>query len=71
MTPADFDAWLKHMGLSERRAAKLLGLAPATVGSYRRGVAHGSHRPAAPTRVVGLACAALAAGIEEWRPPNR
>ena len=36
MTPAQFDAWLTHMGLSERRAAEVLGVAPSTIGQWRR-----------------------------------
>ena len=52
MTPAQFDAWLISMGLSERRAAALLGVAPSTVGQWRR---------VSTPPLLGLACAALAA----------
>ena len=53
MTPAQFDAWLISMGLSERRAAELLGVAPSTIGQWRR---------VSTPPLLGLACAALAAG---------
>ena len=51
MTPAQFDAWLTHMGLSERRAAEVLGVAPSTIGQWRR---------VSTPPLLGLACAALA-----------
>jgi len=59
MTPAQFDAWLTHMGLSERRAAELLGVAPSTIGQWRR---------VSTPPLLGLACAALAAGLRPWVP---
>lgn len=55
------------MGLSERRAAVALGVAPATVGDMVRGVSRTSGKPVSIDRRTGLACAALAAGIDEWR----
>ena len=60
MTPAQFDAWLTHMGLSERRAAEVLGVAPSTIGQWRR---------VSTPPLLGLACAALAAGLKPWVPP--
>ena len=59
MKHQEFNDWLHHMNLSERRAAEVLGCAPATVGNLRRG-----HSPI--DRRTALACAALAAGIEPW-----
>ena len=59
MTPAQFDAWLTHMGLSERRAAEVLGVAPSTIGQWRR---------VSTPPLLGLACAALAAGLKPWVP---
>ena len=59
MTPAQFDAWLISMGLSERRAAELLGAAPSTIGQWRR---------VSTPPLLGLACAALAAGLKPWVP---
>ena len=66
MTPAEFNDWLAHMGLSERRAAEALGCAPATVGSMRRGISHTTGKPVTIDRRTALACAALAAGLEPW-----
>jgi hypothetical protein len=67
MTPADFDAWLKHMGLSERRAAELLGVNPASIGAWRRGINYKTGQPLQADRRTALACSALAAGLDEWR----
>ena len=67
MTPADFDAWLKHMGLSERRAAELLGVNPASIGAWRRGINYKTGQPLQADRRTALACAALAAGLDEWQ----
>lgn len=68
MTHTEFDAWLLHMGLTERSAAKLLGCAPATIGRMRRGVCYATGRVVTIDRRTALACAALAAGLDEWRP---
>lgn len=67
MTPADFDAWLAHMGLSERAAAAKLGCSAATVGNLRRGINYNTGKPMAIDRRTALACAALAAGLDEWQ----
>ena len=66
MTPADFDAWLAHMGLSERAAAERLGVSPAAVGDWRRGTSRTTGRPISLPPLLPLACAALAAGLPPW-----
>lgn len=66
MTPTQFNAWLQHMDLSERRAAELLGVAAGTVGDWRRGTSRSTGKPINPPPLLGLACAALAAGLREW-----
>ena len=71
MTPKEFDQWLSYMGLSERRAADLLGCAPATVGSMRRGISHSTGKPVRIDKRTALACAALAAGLEPWHAQGR
>ncbi len=68
MKPTDFDAWMRHIGLTERSAAKLLGCCTATIGRMRRGVCHTTGKPVTVDRRTALACAALAAGLDEWRP---
>jgi transcriptional regulator with XRE-family HTH domain len=58
MTAEDFAAWIDHMKLSERKVAETLQLSRTTVAKYRR--------EGAPVH-IGLACAALAFGLPEWR----
>lgn len=68
MTPADFRAWREAQDLSVREAAKALGLSPATVQLYERGKRFetdeaGEAVPVKIPKAVGLACAAIAAGL--------
>lgn len=66
MTGEDFKAWRAAMGLSQRAAAETLGLSRGTVENYERGhLVDG--RPSLIPKTVGLACAALAAGLDVWR----
>jgi transcriptional regulator with XRE-family HTH domain len=69
VTPDEFKAWMAHMGLSERRAAEALGVSAATIGDWARGTSRTSGNPVAVDRRTGLACAALAAGLEPWPAP--
>lgn len=57
MTGADFSAFLDRMGWSQRQASIELELSRNTVAKYSE--------QGAP-RLVGLACAAIAAGLAEW-----
>lgn len=59
MTPAAFRAWRRRMGWSQQAAANALGISRRTVINYEQG------KPE-PSRVVGLACAALALGITDY-----
>lgn len=64
MTAEDFAAWIGHMKMSERKVAEALQLSRTTVAKYRQ--------EGAPVH-IGLACAALAFGLPEWRavqPPK-
>ena len=63
MTPAQFNAWLAEMGLSERRAAELLGVARSSVQDWRRGVNRTTGEPMKLPAMLGLACAAIRAGL--------
>ena len=66
MTHDDLRAWQVRMGVSEREAARLLGVAPATYRDWITGKSRTSGKPVAPSRAVALACAALAAGLAPW-----
>lgn len=62
MTPDDLRAWMAHMGYTNYRAAAELGVQRSTVANWLDGTAKIS-------KVVALACAALAAGLGEWSAP--
>lgn len=68
MTPGDFKAWMASQNLAKPGAARALGVAEATVADWMRGTSRTSGKPVAPDRRTALACAALAAGLEEWKP---
>ena len=66
MTPADLRAWQAHMGISGREAARRLGVAPGTYQDWVTGTSRTTGKPIQISRLVSLACAALAAGMGEW-----
>lgn len=57
MTAADLRAWQDAMGLTQQQAAEALGVSWATYKRYLVGEV---------PRSIGLACAALAAGLQPW-----
>lgn len=57
MTPDDLRAWQSAMGYTQQQAAEALGVSWATYKRYLVGEV-----PLA----IGLACAALAAGLQPW-----
>jgi transcriptional regulator with XRE-family HTH domain len=65
VTPADLRAWQKAMGISGREAARRLGVAPGTYQDWVTGTSRTTGKPIQISRLVSLACAALAAGIDE------
>lgn len=71
MSPADFRAWRKHMGFSQRAAADALGVALPTMQAWERGVAFATGKPVVIDRRTALACAALAAGLDEWQDQGK
>lgn len=68
MTPDDFKAWMASQNLAKPGAARALGVSEATVADWMRGTSRTTGKPVAPDRRTALACAALAAGLDEWRP---
>jgi hypothetical protein len=59
MSAADFRSWQAAVGLSNREVARRLGVSPNSPGRWRR--------DGAPLDTA-LACSAIAAGLEPWRP---
>lgn len=64
MTPADLKAWQERQGLSYRAAAAALGVSPATYWDWTQGISRNTGKPIIISRIVALACAAIAAKIE-------
>lgn len=54
------------MGLTYDTAAQALGVSRATYAEWLRGISRTTGKPITISRLVALACAALAAGVGEW-----
>jgi transcriptional regulator with XRE-family HTH domain len=65
MTPADFRAWRKRLGLTQAAAATALGMSVSQIIDYEIGTKRGTDRPASIPKHVALACAAVAHGLQE------
>ena len=59
MTPQQFKAWRKRLGLTQARAADAIGMSLTQIKNYEAG------RADIP-RYVELACAALALGLNRY-----
>ncbi len=70
MTPADLRAWQAHMGLTYDSAARALGVSRAAYADWIAGRSRTTKKPIALPPMLGLACAALAAGLGEWSAPQ-
>lgn len=68
MTPADLHAWQSSIGLTAPKAAVALGVSYATYRDWLAGVSRTTGKPIKLPPMLGLACAALAAGMNEWAP---
>ena len=59
MDAADFKAWRESLGLSQRKAAKTLGVSAVTIQLYERGFRHDDGRPVIIPERIALACEAV------------
>lgn len=66
MTPDDLRAWQARMGYTYDTAAAALGVSRGTYADWVAGRSRTTGKPIQISRLVALACAALAAGIDEW-----
>ena len=62
MTPSDLRTWQAHMGLTYDTAAKALGVSRGTYADWLAGRSRTTGKPIKISKLVALACAALAAG---------
>ena len=70
MTPADLRTWQASMGLTYDTAAQALGVSRSTYAEWLAGRSRTTGKPIQISRIVALACAALAAGMDAWTRPE-
>lgn len=70
MTPTDLRAWQSHMGYTYDTAAAALGVSRSSYADWIAGRSRTTGKPIKISRLVALACAALAAGLSEWGSPS-
>ena len=66
MTPDDLRAWQAAMGYTYDSAAAALGVSRSTYADWLAGQSRTTGKPITIDRRTALACAAIAAGLEEW-----
>lgn len=66
MTPADLRAWQAKMGYTYDTAAEELDVSRSTYADWVAGRSRTTGKPIQPSRLLALACAAIAAGLVEW-----
>lgn len=66
--PTDFKRWRKSLRLSQKEAAKALGLKRRMVQYYEKGERDGD-KVEVP-KAVRLACYALASGVDDYHGPD-
>jgi transcriptional regulator with XRE-family HTH domain len=71
MTSEDLRAWQERMGISALEAARRLGVAPATYRDWVHGKSRTTGKPVRPSKLVAIACAALAAELQPWGTKKR
>lgn len=71
MTPEDLRAWQANMGYTYDSAAAALGINRSTYADLLAGTSRATGQPKDVDRRTALACAALAAGLDEWAPPRK
>jgi transcriptional regulator with XRE-family HTH domain len=70
MQPDQFKAWRKLLKLTQAQAATKLGISRRSVELYESGTRGENAKEVVIPRAVELACAALAAGIENYAGPE-
>lgn len=71
MTPDDLRAWQAHMGYTYDTAAQALGVSRAAYADWIAGRSRTTGKPIQISRIVALACAALAAGLDAYPRPDQ
>ena len=71
MTPAEFRSWHNAMGYTYDTGAAALGVSRGTYADWLAGRSRTTGKPITISRLVALACAALAAGMDAWTRPEQ
>ncbi len=66
MKSTELRAWQAQIGISGLEAARRLGVSSATYRDWLAGTSRTTGKPIKLPPLLGLACAALAAGMGEW-----
>lgn len=69
MTPSDFKHWRKSLKLSQKDAARALGLKRRMIQYYEKGERDGE--PVEVPKAVRLACYALTLGVTDYQGPEQ
>jgi transcriptional regulator with XRE-family HTH domain len=67
MTSDDLRAWQSQMGYAQAQSAAALGVGVSAYKDWISGVSRTTGKPVSIDKRTGLACAALAAGMLEYR----
>jgi transcriptional regulator with XRE-family HTH domain len=70
MNAAEFKAWRNSLDLSQRAAAKVLGVSSVTVQLYERGYRHDDGRPVIIPERIALACEEVTRRRHSEAPEN-
>ncbi len=68
MNEKEFKSWRKSLGMSQKDAAKALGLKPRIIQYYEKGERNGE-KVKVP-RSIRLACYALSQGVTDYNGPK-
>ncbi len=68
MTPSDFKRWRKSLKLSQKEAARALGLKRRMIQYYEKGERNGE--TVEVPKAVRLACYALTLGVTDYQGPD-
>lgn len=63
MTSADLRTWRNSMSLTQAQAAAELAVSLSSYRDWEAGTSRTTGKPVQPSRMLALACAALAAGL--------
>ncbi|KAA6405682.1 helix-turn-helix domain-containing protein [Candidatus Tokpelaia sp.] len=67
MNNAEIKLWRDIMGLTQQKAAEMLGISRVALQNYERGTRLEGGSPVPIPHSIALACAAIEAGLRDWQ----